>query len=105
MNRSRGEMQSVEKKSGLPFFLAQEPVILALLFGLAVVCFLAVGGLSRLFHAQQDSLGNRWFTRGVADLNAKRFEQAVLEFHTALRYSRDNYSYQLNLAEALLGLH
>lgn len=104
MNGSQGEKQAGEKKSGVPFFLAREPVILALLFGLAVVCFLAVGGLSRLFHAQQDSLGNRWFTRGVADLNAKKFDPAVLEFHTALRYSRDNYSYQLNLAEALIGL-
>jgi predicted Zn-dependent protease len=104
VNGSQGEMQSTEKKLGLPFFMAREPVILALLFGLAVVCFLAVGGLSRLFHAEQDSLGNRWFTRGVADLNAKKFEPAVLEFHTALRYSRDNYSYQLNLAEALIGL-
>jgi tetratricopeptide (TPR) repeat protein len=104
LNGAQEKMQTAGKKSGLPFFLAREPVILALLFGLAVVSFLGVAGLSRLFHAQQDSLGNRWFTRGVADLNAKKFDPAVLEFHTALRYSRDNYSYQLNLAEALIGL-
>jgi hypothetical protein len=40
---------------------------------------------------------------GVADLPEHRFERAISEFRTALLYSRDNYSYQLNLAEALLG--
>jgi tetratricopeptide (TPR) repeat protein len=85
-------------------YLTREPVILALLTVLAVVLFAAVGGLSRAFHAQQESLGNRWFSRGVADLNARRFDAAVTEFRAALRYSRDDYSYQLNLAEALVGL-
>ena len=85
-------------------YLTREPVMLALLTVLAVVLFLFVGGLSRAFHAQQDSLGNRWFSRGVADLNARRFDAAAAEFRAALRYSRDNYSYQLNLAESLLGL-
>lgn len=83
--------------------LNREPMILALLAA-AVVLFLAVTGLSRLYHAQQESLGNRWFTRGVADLQAQRFDRAVVEFRAALGYSRDNYSYQLDLAEALLGL-
>lgn len=92
-----------EKGRDLQLYLTREPVILALLSVLAVVLFLAVTGLSRLYHAQQESLGNRWFTRGVADLNARRFDRAVVEFRAALVYSRDNYSYQLNLAEALLG--
>jgi len=85
-------------------YLTREPVILALLTLLAVVLFGVVGGLSRAFHAQQDSLGQRWFSRGLADLQAQRFDSAVTEFRAALRYSRDNYSYQLNLAEALVGL-
>ena len=79
-------------------------MILAALFALAVLCFIAVTGLSRAYHAQQEALGNRWFTRGVADLEQQRFAQAVSEFRTALLYSRDNYAYQLNLAEALIGL-
>ena len=49
------------------------------------------------------SLGTRWFTRGVRDLKKQRFQTAVSELRTALLYSRDNYPYQLNLAEALLG--
>jgi tetratricopeptide (TPR) repeat protein len=88
----------------LRFYMKQEPVILALLAVLAIVFFLAVTGLSRVYHAQQASLGDRWFNRGAADLRLRRFDQAVIEFRAALLYSRDNYDYQLNLAEALLGM-
>jgi tetratricopeptide (TPR) repeat protein len=85
-------------------YLRQQPVMLALLAGLAVVFFLAVTGLSRAYQAQRQSLGSRWFSRGVADLQAQHFDSAVTEFRSALLYSRDNYAYQLNLAEALIGL-
>jgi tetratricopeptide (TPR) repeat protein len=91
-------------KLDLRAYLSREPVILALLSALAVALFLGVSGLSRIFHGQQDSLGTRWFARGVRDLKARRFAPAVEEFRTALLYSRDNASYQLNLAEALIGL-
>src|SRR5437763_5480792 len=84
-------------------YLTREPLILAALTALAVVFFVAVGGLSHLYHAQQQSLGERWFNRGAVDLKAQRFGDAAVEFRAALLYSRDNYSYQLNLAEALLG--
>ena len=66
--------------------------------------FLVVAGLSHIYHAQQESLGNRWFARGVRDLKERRYDRAVTEFRTALLYSRDNYAYQLNLAEALMGM-
>jgi len=85
-------------------YLTREPATVAMLLAMAVVLFLAVTGLSRIYHGQQQALGDRWFTRGVADLREHRFERAISEFRTALLYSRDNYSYQLNLAEALLGL-
>jgi len=102
------ESESVATAAGkwgnLRFYLRQQPVMLALLAGLAVIFFLAVTGLSRAYHGQRESLGNRWFSRGVADLNARRFNSAVTEFRAALLYSRDNYAYQLNLAEALIGL-
>jgi predicted Zn-dependent protease len=78
--------------------------MLGLAIGIAVALFLAVTGLSRAYHAQRVELGNRWFLRGVADLKARNYEAAVTEFRTALVYSRDEYSYQLNLAEALIGL-
>jgi len=96
-------MNARVKGQDLRLYVTREPVILALLSALAVAFFLIVTVLSHIYHAQQSSLGNRWFTRGVADLKGKRFEPAIAEFRTALLYSRDNYSYQLNLAEALIG--
>jgi tetratricopeptide (TPR) repeat protein len=91
-----------EKDSG--FYLSRAPVILAVLSILAVVFFLLVTGLSHVFFAQQESLGNRWAARGAVDLQQLHFEAAVSDFRTALLYSRGNYNYQLNLAEALMGL-
>jgi tetratricopeptide (TPR) repeat protein len=98
-------VEGERKRTDLSSYLAREPVILALLSVLAVVLFLAVTGLSHVYHRQQDFLGQRWYHRGVADLEAHRFGIAVTEFRTALLYSRDSYSYQLDLAEALLGLN
>jgi tetratricopeptide (TPR) repeat protein len=85
-------------------YLRQQPVMLALLAVLVVIFFTAVTGLSRAYQAQRQSLGSRWFSRGVVDLQARRFDSAITEFRSALLYSRDNYAYQLNLAEALIGL-
>src|SRR5579864_1721395 len=91
-------------RSRLRSYLAREPVLLAGLTLLAIVLFLLVTGLSRMFHAQQEALGERWFSRGAEDLKEQRYDRAVQEFRAALRYSRDNYVYQLNLAEALIGV-
>jgi tetratricopeptide (TPR) repeat protein len=92
------------KLLGLRLYVKQQPVMLALLAVLGVIFFLGVAGLSRAYHAQRKALGSRWFSRGMSDLNARRYDIAVTEFRSALLYSRDNYDYQLNLAEALLGL-
>ena len=102
---SRAQPVIAEGNSRVKNYLKLEPVLLAALTAMAILFFLAVTGLSRLYHAQQESLGDRWFGRGVVDLRSQRFGPAMLEFRTALRYSRDNYDYQLNLAEALLGLN
>ena len=79
--------------------------MLALLTGFTLLFILGVTGLSRAYQAQRQALGNRWYARGVADLNAKNFDAAVTEFRAALLYARDDYNYQLNLAEALIGSH
>jgi tetratricopeptide (TPR) repeat protein len=103
--RSQGRvLEAREKEPDHEQNLGRKPATLALLAVLAVVSFLAVSGLSRAYHAQQESLGNRWYARGVADLKQQHFDRAVSEFRTALLYSRDNYAYQLNLAQALIGL-
>src|SRR3984957_1123759 len=85
-------------------FLRPGGVIPAAVAALAVIFFVAVTALSHIYEAQQEFLGNRWFLRGAADLKKRHFESAVTEFRAALLYSRDSYTYQLNLAEALVGL-
>jgi len=102
--RSQGELLAASEKQPKRGYLRLEPVSLALLATLAVAFFAGVSALSRVYHAQQAALGDRWFSRGVTDLKEQRFERAVSEFRTALLYSRDNYDYQLNLAQALIGL-
>jgi tetratricopeptide (TPR) repeat protein len=92
------------KMEGLRLYFRQQPVMLALLAVLAVICFVAVTGISQAYSAQRNALGERWFARGVVDLSGRKYDSAVTEFRSALLYSRDNYTYQLNLAEALIGL-
>lgn len=84
-------------------YLRQRPVILTVLTVLAVVFFLFVTGLAKAYHAQREALGTRWYKRGLADLKSKNYDAAVTEFRTALQYSRDDFSYQLDLAQALIG--
>lgn len=86
------------------YYLRQRPVMLGVFTVLAVIFFIATSGLARLYRAQREALGTRWFTRGVTELSAKKYDAAVSDFRAALLYSRDNYTYQLNLAEGLLGL-
>lgn len=104
MPETQQDKAAVAPRERLRLYLRQQPVMLALLAVLVIIFFLAVTGLSRAYHAQRDALGERWFNRGVADLNAQHYDRAVTEFRSALLYSRDNYTYQLNLAEALIGL-
>jgi tetratricopeptide (TPR) repeat protein len=85
------------------FYLRQRPTMLAVFSVLAVVLSLGVTVLSRAHQAQRQAIGERWFNRGIADLNGKRFDAAVIDFRSALLYSPDEYAYQLNLAEALIG--
>jgi tetratricopeptide (TPR) repeat protein len=93
------------KRLDLSLYIRREPVILAVLTGVAVVSFLAVTGLARLYQAQEQALAVEWSTRGLDDLNAGRYKAAIPEFHTALEYARDNDDYRLDLAEALVGLN
>jgi tetratricopeptide (TPR) repeat protein len=93
------------KRFDLQPYLRREPVTLALLTGLAIILFAVVTGLSSLYHRQQESLADRWALRGVDDLKSKRYGEAVVAYRTALLYARDEYTYQLNLAEALVGEH
>ena len=87
-----------------PIYVRREAVTLALLVGIAILLLLMVSGLSSVYHAQQDALSDRWAARGVDELRAGHYRTAADEFRTALRYSHDNFSQQLGLAEALIGM-
>jgi tetratricopeptide (TPR) repeat protein len=100
----KNNLAAVGKRLDASPYLAREPLTLTVLFATALVFFLMVTGISHVYYAQQEHLGNRWFARGSAELNAGHYGGAVSDFRAALRYSRDNYSYQFNLAEALVGL-
>lgn len=87
-----------------PIYFRREAVTLTLLVGLAIVLFLAVSGISSIYHIQQDALAQRWASRGTDELNAGHYQAAIDEFRTALRYSHDDFAQQLGLAEALIGM-
>lgn len=78
---------------------------LALLSLGVIVFFGFVTGVSKGFYSQQDALAKRWSTRGVADLNAGHYKDAIPEFRAALLYSRNDFNFRLGLAQALMGLH
>ena len=85
----------------LKWYAAREPLVVGVLTILAFAGFAGVGAITALFHRQQQARGIRWYKRGAADLQAGSLQRAVADFRTALRFSRDNKSYQLGLAEAL----
>lgn len=97
-------MFKAAREFAFPIYVRREAVTLALLVGLAAVLFLMVTGLSRMYDAQQDALAERWESRGTEDLNAGKYKAAAGEFHTALRYSHNDFTQQLGLAEALIGM-
>ncbi len=81
--------------------LERETLVLFSIFLLAV--FFVITGLTvKRYHAEQAALGGRWYQRGEDALQANRPEEAVNDFHTALIYARDNTTYQMRLAEALV---
>ena len=104
MMEAQEEKKAAPRRMDVRLYFRQQPVMLALVAGLGVMFFLATAGLSRAYHTQRNALGSRWFNRAVGDLKAGNFVSAMNESHSALLYSRDNYGYQLTLAEALIGL-
>lgn len=89
----------------LSWYAAREPLVVLVLSATAVGLFFLVGGLSRLYQNQLRARGHTWFERGARDLKANHVENAVTDFQVALTYSRDNYDYQLSLAQALMALN
>jgi tetratricopeptide (TPR) repeat protein len=53
--------------------------------------------------AKQRSIADEWQRRGESDLNSGQAEAAIEDFENALVYDRENASYRMQLATALVG--
>ena len=67
-------MSDITIDRGFKWYATKEPIIVLLLSALAVVSFVAVAGLSRIYHARQNAVANDFYARGAADLKAGRLE-------------------------------
>lgn len=90
--------------SGLNKFAQKPPVVLVALTLIAVTGFVAVGRLVRAFDSRQHTLAAEMYHRGLVDRNQRDFKRAANHFRAALSFDRNNYVYQLNLAESLAAL-
>ena len=89
------------RPKGFLWSLERETLVLISMV-LLVIFFVVTGFTVNRYHAEQAALGGRWYLRGENALNANQPEEAVEDFHTALVYARDNTTYQMRLAEALV---
>ncbi len=83
------------------FFLKADTILGLTLAGLLVL-FVITGFAAQAYHAKYAALGQRWYEHGTGDLNAGHVDAAIVDFRTALIYSRDDENYDLSLAEALI---
>jgi tetratricopeptide (TPR) repeat protein len=90
--------------SGVDKFAHKPPVVLIALTVITVLGFIGVGRLVRAFDSRQHTLAAEMYHRGLIDRNQRDFKLAANHFRTALSFDRNNYVYQLNLAESLAAL-
>lgn len=86
-------------------YLRREPVILVWLIAAAVAMFFAVAVLSNTYAEQSQAKATEWASRGSDDFRSGRMRQAADDFRVALNYWRDNYGYEISLAQSLLALN
>jgi thioredoxin-like negative regulator of GroEL len=78
------------------------PFVGFVFFLLLVIGFSSTRIAVSSFQAKQRTIANRWQSRGVVDLNRGLPDAAVEAFENALVYDRENASYRLQLAKALV---
>jgi predicted Zn-dependent protease len=93
-----------ENDKTLSWYAAREPLVILVLSLSAIAFFFLVSGLSGLYQRTLSSRATLWSGRGESDLSAGRIAEARNDFQVALTYSRDNFNYELSLAQALLTL-
>src|SRR6476660_3562985 len=93
-----------ENDQRVRWYSTREPLILIVLTAIAVVFFLAVSFLTRIYRDRQASQAAKWYRRAVYDQQKGYLEQALTEFRAAELHSRGNFNYQLGLAKTLAQL-
>jgi tetratricopeptide (TPR) repeat protein len=77
------------------------PVILLILTLAAAAAFAAVSHLVVRFTANQQARGRKFYSEGLVEASASRYDQAIADFRAALTCDATNSQYQLSLARAL----
>jgi thioredoxin-like negative regulator of GroEL len=88
----------------LSWYAAREPLVIIVLSLSSILFFFLVSGLSGLYQRTLSSRAKLWSDHGENDLSAGRTTQAMKDFQVALTYSRDNFNYELRLAQTLVTL-
>lgn len=76
--------------------------ILAVLLVALVPSFAVTSIVTRLYHERERGLAEDWSRRAEEAMRTGRAAEAVDDWRTALSFSRDNVSYRLRLAQALV---
>lgn len=82
-------------------FFSRRPVVLAILVAFAVLGFIGVDRLVKLYRARVLKLAEYAYQLGLTAQQAGKLQPAVQDFRTALTYDPDNDEYQLSLGRAL----
>lgn len=85
--------------------LGREPVLLVWLIAIAIAMFFVVSILSRAYTSHSQAKASEWHSQGIAELRAGNTSKAVNDFRVALSYWRDNFEYQVTLANSLATLN
>lgn len=86
----------------LDAFAHRPPVVLLALLLIAIFGFAAVHRLVYRFTSRQRVLAAQTFYRGLDAQRQNNLDTAIVDFRAALSYEPENYTYELNLAKALL---
>ena len=89
----------------LSWYARREPRVILALASVATFAFFGVSGLSKVYHRELQARGTQWFDTGNSAVASGKLANAVADFQVALSFSRDNFEYELRLAEALVALH
>ncbi|HZQ68019.1 MAG TPA: tetratricopeptide repeat protein [Terriglobales bacterium] len=85
-------------------FVQKPPAVLLILSLAAVLGFIVVGRLVRAFDSRQRTIAADMYHRGLTDRRNRDLKLAANHFRAALSFDRNNFAYQLNLAESLAAL-